>query len=272
MRWGPSAAACLRHARPPTTQPEILAHLRRLERELAPRQWSQWQTDITPRNRLSVLDWLIEVHTMWELGPDTLYLAINVLDRFLSAEQVARGQLQLAGITSLMVAAKYDAMDTPDEKDFVWLCDGAYTMAELLAKEHTVLEALGHRLGCPSPRMFLHLFAEAVSPPPSPHLVRCAEYLLELAAFATALVGSTASLLAAAALFTALRCFDRSWAPELRRITGLDEQALVPIAAGIVDSLAYVCSRQQVGRHQAIRKRHPTTVIDAPELARLLAL
>ncbi|KAI7735425.1 hypothetical protein M8C21_033026 [Ambrosia artemisiifolia] len=40
------------------------------------------------------IDWLIEVHSKFELANETLYLTINILDRFLAAETVARRESQ----------------------------------------------------------------------------------------------------------------------------------------------------------------------------------
>lgn len=39
---------------------------------------------------------------------ETLFLAVNVLDRYLSLQPVARGDLQLVGITALWLACKYE--------------------------------------------------------------------------------------------------------------------------------------------------------------------
>jgi hypothetical protein len=87
------------------------------------------QPHITERMRAILVDWLLEVHYKFKLCQQTLYLAISVLDRFLSMsnEPVARRELQLVGITSLLVAAKYEELFVPELRDLAYICDGAYT-------------------------------------------------------------------------------------------------------------------------------------------------
>jgi glucose-6-phosphate-specific signal transduction histidine kinase len=57
--------------------------------------------------RSILVDWLIEVHRKFELTPETLYLSINILDRYLSMKNVSRRELQLVSIGSILLAYKY---------------------------------------------------------------------------------------------------------------------------------------------------------------------
>jgi hypothetical protein len=45
---------------------------------------------------------------------ETLFLTVNILDRFLAVQKVARQRLQLVGVTSLMIAAKYEEIYPPE--------------------------------------------------------------------------------------------------------------------------------------------------------------
>jgi hypothetical protein len=94
---------------------------------------TQQQPHITERMRAILVDWLLEVHYKFKLCQQTLYLAISVLDRFLnmSSEPVKRRELQLVGITSLLVAAKYEELFVPELRDLAYICDGAYTEAQV---------------------------------------------------------------------------------------------------------------------------------------------
>ena len=49
----------------------------------------------------------------FKLVPETLFLAVSFLDRFLSVEVTARNSLQLVGITCVLVAAKYEEIYAP---------------------------------------------------------------------------------------------------------------------------------------------------------------
>ena len=46
--------------------------------------YMDYQKDINPSMREILTDWLIEVHLKFKLLPETLYLTVNLIDRFLS--------------------------------------------------------------------------------------------------------------------------------------------------------------------------------------------
>ena len=104
------------------------------------------QEDINEKMRAILIDWLIEVHLKFKLLPETLYLTINLLDRYLSLEQVTRQKLQLLGVTSMLIACKYEEIYPPIVKDFVYITDNAYTKEEILVMERRVLEKVDFNL------------------------------------------------------------------------------------------------------------------------------
>ncbi len=70
------------------------------------------QTDITTNMRAILVDWLVEVQENFELNHETLYLAVKMVDLYLSEKTVSRENLQLLGATALFVASKFD-VSTP---------------------------------------------------------------------------------------------------------------------------------------------------------------
>lgn len=71
------------------------------------------QQEVDAHKRLVLVDWLIEVVDEFVLSQESLYLAISLLDRFLSMQAVPRCQLQLLGVTCLWVASKYEEVLPP---------------------------------------------------------------------------------------------------------------------------------------------------------------
>jgi cyclin A len=64
---------------------------------------------LTPQMRMIVVSWMIEVCDEFVLQPETLHLAVGLLDRFLSAtvpQGVPRSVLQMVAVACIMVAAK----------------------------------------------------------------------------------------------------------------------------------------------------------------------
>lgn len=72
------------------------------------------QPDINAKMRSILVDWLVEVHRKFELMPETLYLTINIMDRFLAVKVVPRKELQLVGISSMLIACKYEEIWAPE--------------------------------------------------------------------------------------------------------------------------------------------------------------
>jgi cyclin B len=52
--------------------------------------YMQRQDDINEKMRSILVDWLIEVHLKFKLVPESLYLTVNLIDRYLEREQVNR--------------------------------------------------------------------------------------------------------------------------------------------------------------------------------------
>ncbi len=48
------------------------------------------QDDINEKMRSILIDWLVEVHLKFKLVPESLYLTVNLIDRYLDKEQVNR--------------------------------------------------------------------------------------------------------------------------------------------------------------------------------------
>jgi len=65
----------------------------------------QRQADITSNMRTILVDWLIEVADEYRLHRETLFLAVNFVDRFLSVMAVQRSKLQLVGTAAMFIAA-----------------------------------------------------------------------------------------------------------------------------------------------------------------------
>ncbi|MCD7453408.1 hypothetical protein HAX54_020824 [Datura stramonium] len=89
------------------------------------------QRDITQSMRGILVDWLVEVSEEYKLVPDTLYLAVHFIDLFLSQNYVERKNLQLLGITCMLVASKYEEMCAPRVEEFCFITDNAYMKSEV---------------------------------------------------------------------------------------------------------------------------------------------
>ena len=66
------------------------------------------QTEISISMRSILVDWMVEVQESFELNHETLYLAVKLVDLYLSKVVISRDKLQLVGSTALFIACKFD--------------------------------------------------------------------------------------------------------------------------------------------------------------------
>merc|ERR1719379_1427202 len=113
------------------------------ERSFVPRHdYLEFQPDINAKMRAILIDWLVEVHMKYKLKIETLFLAVNIIDRFLEKKQVTRKKLQLVGVSSMLIASKFEEIYPPEVRDFVYITDNAYLKEEILQMEIQILTAL----------------------------------------------------------------------------------------------------------------------------------
>jgi G2/mitotic-specific cyclin-B, other len=106
---------------------EMYIHYREKESSTIPNPtYMEFQVHLNDRMRAILVDWLVEVHNKFKLVPETLYLTVNLIDRYLEREQVERHKLQLVGVTCLLIASKYEEIYPPEMRDLVYICDKAY--------------------------------------------------------------------------------------------------------------------------------------------------
>ncbi|KAI3962475.1 hypothetical protein MKW92_016632, partial [Papaver armeniacum] len=129
---------------------DIYAHYKKTE-----------QSDINEKMRAILVDWLIEVHYKFELMDETLFLMVNIIDRFLARQTVERKKLQLVGITTMLLACKYEEVSVPVVDDLILICDKAYTRKEVLAMEKSIVNTLQFNMSVPTSYVFMKIFLKA---------------------------------------------------------------------------------------------------------------
>lgn len=120
------------------------------------------QGDITTKMRAILIDWLVDVHLKFKLQAETLFLTVNIIDRFLEQQPVLRRKLQLVGVTAMLIACKYEEIYAPITKDFVYISDKAYTEEEILKMEAIMLNKLDFTITVPSALTFLERTLKAM--------------------------------------------------------------------------------------------------------------
>lgn len=153
------------------------------------------QSEIQWSMRAILMDWLIQVHARFGLLPETMFLTVNYIDRFLSCKVVSLQKLQLVGATALFLAAKYEEVNCPSVHEIVYMVDGGYSAEEILKAERFMLSMLQFELGWPGPMSFLRRVSKADDYDIETRTL--AKYFLEVTIMDERFVGSPPSFLAA---------------------------------------------------------------------------
>nr|XP_024652880.1 cyclin N-terminal domain-containing protein 2 isoform X2 [Macaca nemestrina] len=140
------------------------------------------------------------------LAGDTLYLAVHLLDSYLSAGRVRLHRLQLLGVACLFVACKMEECVLPEPAFLCLLSADSFSRAELLRAERRILSRLDFRLHHPGPLLCLGLLAALAGS--SPQVMLLATYFLELSLLEAEAAGWEPGRRAAAALSLAHRLLD----------------------------------------------------------------
>lgn len=119
------------------------------------------QPEINAKMRGILVDWLVQVHNKFDLSRETLYLTINLVDRFLATKATPRKELQLVGLGAMLIASKYEEIWAPEVSELVFISDSTYTSKQILVMEKKILGQLEWTLTVPTPYVFLVRFIKA---------------------------------------------------------------------------------------------------------------
>lgn len=191
------------------------------------------QQFINERMRSILVDWLVEVHLKFKLVPETLYLTVNLIDRYLAKTEVSRPKLQLVGVTALLIASKYEEIYPPELRDLVYICDRAYSRMEILEMEEIILKKLEYKITIPSAHAFLVRYLKAAHA--DKKIVQLSCFILDGTLQSYDMLEYLPSQLAAAAVFIARRTVGRNaWSPTLLKYAAYTEEQIAPVARAVL--------------------------------------
>ncbi|KAL4587343.1 hypothetical protein LXL04_000212 [Taraxacum kok-saghyz] len=211
---------------------DIYKFYKLVENESKVHDYMHSQPEINDKMRAILIDWLIEVHNKFELLNETLYLTINIVDRFLASETVARRELQCVGMSAMLIASKYEEIWAPEVNDFVQISDRAYEHRHVLVMEKRILGRLEWNLTLPTPYVFLARFIKASATPPEINTEHMVYFYAELGMMHYEIIRFCPSMVAAAAVYAARSTLNKSpvWHETLEMHTGFAESQVIECA------------------------------------------
>jgi hypothetical protein len=163
-------------------------------------------TMVDPEKRITVrmcymfVNWLAEVHEHLDMLPETLFMAVALLDLYLAQEasRVSRDVLQLLGLACLQVSAKFEEMCPPQGSELASIADNSYTVAQINEYERKILSLIQFKITFPVPITFFRRFSRLMVATDKEHGM--AKYFAELSIMDLPLACTSPSLRAAASL------------------------------------------------------------------------
>lgn len=168
------------------------------------------QSELTWDMRVTLIDWLLQVHLRYHMLPETLWIAINIIDRFLSNRTVSVVKLQLVGITAIFIAAKYEEILAPSVDEFVFMTEEGFTKDEILKGERIILQALDFQIShyC-SPYNWMRRISKADDYDLQTRTL--SKFLIEVTLVDSRFLRAKASLVAAVGMYSARTMLGGDW-------------------------------------------------------------
>ncbi|XP_014855468.1 PREDICTED: cyclin-I-like [Poecilia mexicana] len=125
---------------------------------VAKKQTSQ-DADVSPAQRDEAVRWLTELHGRLQLYPETLVLAVSILDRFLAPIKVRPKYLRCIAVACFFLAAKTCEEDecVPSLKELAASSNCGCSPSEILRMERLILDKLDWDLHTATALDFLHI-------------------------------------------------------------------------------------------------------------------
>lgn len=192
------------------------------------------QPEIDATTRRVFVRWIKDASKYFELASGTLYLSLNILDRYLERKGTPRAKMQLLAASSLLIACKFGDVRRckPTVRELMYICDDV-SRTEIVNMEAIILETLDYDIYVPTSYTFLtrYLKAACIRENANQLAYRVLENTLE----SSNLLCYLPSQLAAAVI-----CIARystgfyAWSATLVKYTGYLEKDIIPIARAVL--------------------------------------
>ncbi|KAF9476696.1 hypothetical protein BDN70DRAFT_811890 [Pholiota conissans] len=229
---------------------EIFEYMCDLEEEVMPNpDYMVGQSELSWGMRQTLVDWLLQVHLRYHMVPETLWIAVNIVDRFLTKRVVSLIKLQLVGVTAMFIAAKYEEIIAPSVEEFVFMTEKGFSKDEILKGERIILQTLDFRVShyC-SPYSWMRKISKADDYDIQTRTL--SKFLTEVTLLDYRFLRVKPSLVAAVGMYTSRRMLGGDWNAAFVFHSGYTEEQLIPGHDLLVEKLTednfhrqYVCKK-----------------------------
>lgn len=179
-----------------------------------------FQTELNSTMRYILVDWLVEVAIMKDFPSQIVHIAVNCVDQYLMRRKVQRSELQLLGITCMLIAARFQGKDIVTIREAAWLTDGTYKYEEVVRMMGEVMSCIKGQVRVLTIPDFLKLFCSLAAVSQKTECI--AGYVVDLSILHTECGRYSPALMAASSVLLAnsVQQMETPWPLHMHEITG----------------------------------------------------
>jgi len=180
---------------------DIQENFRKMELKFRPSStyMSRLQTEVTEKMRTILVDWIVDVHLKFKQLPETLFLAVEIIDRYLDKKAVCRQRLQLVGVVAMLLASKYEEIYPPEVRDYIFISANTYTREDVLRMERQIFQTLDFNLTFPTIFPFLKRGLQVMEA--DTRTQQLSQYLAELSLLDVRMLAYSPSVVASSCIY-----------------------------------------------------------------------
>ena len=204
--------------------------------------------------RQILVDYIVVWHEKFGLAPETLFITVSIVDRYLASEDTAvtKNNLQLVGIAALFIASKFEEEVPLQLSDAVYICP-PHAEKDIVQMEGGILKVLKYEIYVPNAHVFLRRYLTASNA--TTEVTNLANYILDGTLQSFYLLNFLPSQLAAAAVFISRKTMGvTAWCPALVQHSRYKDKEVLPVARAVLAVKTY-CS---AGLY-AVNKKYATS-------------
>ena len=115
---------------------------------------------ITPEMRTMVIDWMLEVHQIFNFKEKSLFIAVQLLDRFLSKNKIKLADFQIIAISCINIASKHEEVEYPILDNYITVSGDCFSAEELISAEYRILKGINFEILNPNIFEFFQIFCQ----------------------------------------------------------------------------------------------------------------
>ena len=118
----------------------------------------QNSSEINEKHRAVVIEWLSYTVCYFSQSNETLFMSINIMDRYISKKRICLNNFQLVAISAYLIASKYEDTNYPLINDLIYISKNIYTQNDIISMEKDILTTLNFDIFSVSSYQFFSFF------------------------------------------------------------------------------------------------------------------